>query len=113
MGRYNSKAFFAIALAVSTLLGGLGQFFFKEGLNDAGLSLALYILLGFAIYAVSTAIYFYVLSRKTLSWTYSFGGLSYIFASILAFLLLGEGITLLRWMGILVIAIGTAVIGLS
>ncbi len=113
MKGYSSKAFFAVLLVVSTLLGGLGQFLFKEGLDNTGFYLVLYIAIGFLVYAISTVFYFYTLSRKSLSWSYSFGGLSYIFASILAFLLLGEGISPLRWVGILVIAVGTAVIGLS
>ena len=113
MKERNSKAFFAAVLIASTLLGGLGQFLFKEGLvNHGGLFVA-YLGIGLAIYAISTALYFYTLSRRSLSWAYSFGGLSYIFASVLAFMLLGESVSPLRWLGILVIAVGTAVIGLS
>ena len=32
MKERDSKAFFVVVLSVSTLLGGLGQFLFKEGL---------------------------------------------------------------------------------
>lgn len=113
MVKHYSKSFFALLLIASTLLGGAGQFLFKYGLNDSGIALVFYIVLGFLVYAVSTALYFYVLSRKSLSWAYGFGGLSYIFASVLAFLALGEIISPLRWLGIAVIAIGTAVVGFS
>ncbi len=113
MRRNESKAFFVLILVVGTLLGGLGQFLFKEGLDNSGLLLAAYLVAGLVIYGMSTLIYFYALSRRSLSWAYSFGGISYIFASVLAFLLLGESVTPLRWLGIAVIAVGTAVIGLS
>lgn len=48
-----------------------------------------------------------------LSWAYSMGGLSYIFAVLLAHLALGESVPFLRWVGVLVIAVGVAMIGLS
>ena len=113
MKEHYSKAFFVVVLSVSTLLGGLGQFLFKEGLVNHGLTFAFYLAIGLAVYAISTLLYFYALSRRSLSWAYSFGGISYIFASVLAFLLLDESISPLRWLGIVVIAVGTAIIGLS
>ena len=62
---------------------------------------------------ISTVIYFYVLGRTHLSWAYGFTGLSYIFASAIAFLFLGELVPGLRWLGIAIIAIGTALVGSS
>ena len=109
----DSKSYYVMILIVSTLLGGIGQFLFKDGLDSVGIGFAGYLLLGLVIYGISVILYLYTLSRRSLSWTYSFGGLSYIFASALAFLLLGESISPLRWIGIVVIAVGTAVIGLS
>ncbi len=109
----DSKLFFALILVFSTLLGGAGQLLFKAGLSSSGLYLVAYLVAGLVLYGVSTLAYFYTLSRRSLSWAYSFGGLSYIFASIFAFSFLGEPVSPLRWAGILVIAIGTAVIGLS
>jgi EamA-like transporter family. len=103
----------ALVLVFSTLLGGLGQVLFKMGLDAEEPYLIALIAAGLAVYAVSTVAYFYALSRKSLSWAYGFGGLSYIFASILALLLLGEAITPVRWVGIGIIAIGTAIIGVS
>lgn len=113
MQKRNSKPFFASLLIASTLMGGLGQLLFKEGLDSSGAHLVVFIVVGLVVYALSTLIYFYTLSRRSLSWSYSFGGLSYIFASILAFLVLGEPVSPLRWIGIGIIAVGTAVIGLS
>ncbi len=100
-------------LVFSTLLGGIGQVLFKKGLLGSGALLVAYLFAGLVAYGLSTLVYFYVLGRKNLSWAYSFGGLSYVFASVMAYFLLGEGITPLRWFGILLIAVGTAFIGFS
>ncbi len=111
----NGKTFFALVLVASTFLGGTGQLFFKLGLHNLGIpSIFIYYLaIGIVAYVVSTVIYFYVLSRRSLSWVYSFGGLSYIFASFFAFFILGEVISPLRWLGIGMIAVGVALIGIS
>ena len=96
-----NKLKFSLILLVSTFLGALGQLFFKMGVENYGVVL------------LATVIYFYVLSRVQLSWAYGFTGLSYIFASIMAFYLLAENIPLLRWIGIAAIAAGTFLVGMS
>lgn len=110
--KQNKKAYAALLL-VSTLLGATGQVLFKLGVTSGALALELYVLAGIVAYLVSTVIYLYVLGRAHLSWTYGFGGLSYIFASMIAFFFMGEAVPALRWVGIATIAIGTALIGLS
>ncbi|MGC9157111.1 MAG: hypothetical protein ACP5GD_02930 [Candidatus Micrarchaeia archaeon] len=107
------KLYLSLVLLVSTFLGALGQIFFKIGVEETGIGLALYVIIGLVFYLASTVIYFYVLSRTHLSWAYGFTGLSYIFASIMAFYLLAESIPLLRWIGIAVIAVGTFLVGMS
>jgi uncharacterized membrane protein len=107
------KAAFAALLLVSTLLGAMGQVFFKIGVTGSLTELVAFVALGVIAYGASTVVYFYVLSRTHLSWAYGFTGLSYIFASIIAFFLLGETIPTLRWDGILIITVGTVLIGLS
>lgn len=109
----DQKKIFIIMLVASTILGALGQLLFKIGLNDSGLDLIFFILFGIISYGISTIIYLYVLGRAHLSWTYGLGGLSYIFASLFALIFINEPITLLRWVGILVIALGTTLIGIS
>ncbi len=108
-----NKLKFSLILLVSTFLGALGQLFFKMGVENYGVVLLAYELVGLAFYLLSTVIYFYVLSRVQLSWAYGFTGLSYIFASIMAFYLLAENIPLLRWIGIAAIAAGTFLVGMS
>lgn len=110
----NEKKVFAMLLVVSTLLGSVGQLLFKIALLNSNIILFLfYLLIGLFFYSVATIIYFYILGRTHLSWVYGFGGLSYLFTSILAVLILNEPLTQMRLIGIVIIASGTALIGLS
>jgi uncharacterized membrane protein len=111
MKKHNKTVYAALLLA-STGLGAVGQVLFKVAVVSAGHAIAEYLLLGLAVYALSTIIYFYVLSRSHLSWAYGFAGLSFVFASIIAGVL-GESVPLARWVGIGIITLGTALIGLS
>jgi len=97
-------------LVVSTFLGGAGQLLFKY----AFLNQVIYALvLGLLAYGVSTIIYLFVLSRVHLSWAYSLGGMSYVFAAIFAAAILTENVPILRWVGVGVIVVGVALIGIS
>ena len=98
-------------LVVATLLGGVGQFLFKYGFVDHALILT--VLVGLCAYAISTAIYFYVLSRTSLSWAYGLNGITYIVAVLFAATILAEQVSIIRWLGVLVIAIGVVFVGFS
>jgi uncharacterized membrane protein len=99
-------------LLVSTFLGAAGQFMFKYSfLGTRFEHLAVYLVFGLVLYGLSTVFYFYVLSRAHLTWVYGIGGLAYIFAVILANFI--ETVPLLRWVGVIVITIGVALIGFS
>lgn len=107
----DSKHISMILLVVSTVLGGIGQFLFKYAFLDKELALTL--AAGLGAYAISTAIYFYVLSRVHLSWAYAITGVSYVVAVILAATLLMENVTPLRWAGVMIIAFGVVLVGIS
>lgn len=110
----DSKLFYIILLVFSTSLGGIGQFLFKEGLLQSSFYIeVLVIAFGVLVYVISTAIYFYTLARTHLSWAYGFGGISYIVAELLAYFVLLEPVGIARWIGVLIIAVGTALVGLS
>ncbi|MGC8587156.1 MAG: hypothetical protein ACP5K9_02610 [Candidatus Micrarchaeia archaeon] len=110
----DGKKLFALVLVFSTFLGAVGQLLFKMGVNSSSLAeFAILVSLGFISYAISTVMYFYVLSRAQLSWVYNFGGMSYIFTVFLALFVLNEAISPLRWTGIALIIIGVTAIGLS
>lgn len=98
-----------LMLLGSTSLGAAGQFLFK--LSVIGATSYALLVLGILSYAVSTLIYFYVLSRTHLSWAYGIGGLSYIFAVILAAFI--EAVPPVRWIGVIVITAGVFLIGMS
>jgi len=98
-----------LMLLGSTSLGAVGQFLFKSSvLGSVQYTL---LVLGVLAYFLSTLIYFYVLSRVHLSWAYGIGGLSYIFAVVLASFI--EAVPLARWVGVVVITVGVFLIGLS
>lgn len=107
------KKLYVLMLFCSTMLGAAGQILFKLGVSSGTSWLFVFLVTGLISYLVSTVIYFYVLSKTHLSWAYGFTGLSYIFASAIAFLFLGEQVPALRWTGILIIAVGTALVGSS
>ncbi len=97
----------------STFMGAIGQLLFKYSLGLSGIPMAEWLILGLLSYAGSTVIFLFVLSRAHLHWVYSIGGLSYVFAVIFAGTLLGESIPPLRWLGVLIIFAGVAIIGAS
>ncbi|HUC39011.1 MAG TPA: hypothetical protein VL944_02685 [Candidatus Acidoferrum sp.] len=107
----NEKTRNAFFLVGSTLLGALGQLFFKYSFTSN--LFVEWLAVGILVYGFSTVIYFYVLSRVHLSWAYGIGGLSYIFATFLAYFVLAESIPPLRWAGVVIITIGVVLIGLS
>lgn len=108
----DSKNISIALLVTSTLLGGIGQFLFKYAFLPHSM-LALTLAAGLGVYAISTAIYFYVLSRTHLSWAYGLTGISYIVAVVFAATILMENVTLLRWFGVIVIALGVVLVSLS
>ncbi len=107
----HTKTTIILLLVVCTVLGGIGQFLFKLGFTNGQLLLT--VGAGLGVYLVSTAIYFYVLSRVHLSWAYGMNGISYILAVVLAATVLAENVPLLRWAGVLVIAVGVALVSVS
>ncbi|MDE1865076.1 MAG: hypothetical protein KGH94_00335 [Candidatus Micrarchaeota archaeon] len=106
-----SKGLLLLMIICAACLGATGQLLFKFGVKS-GISFV-YLLPGIAAYAISTAIYFVVLSRSHLSWTYGLNGVSYVLTVLLALVFLHETIPVLRWAGVAVIAIGAALVGFS
>ncbi|MEM3476588.1 MAG: hypothetical protein QXS81_01845 [Candidatus Micrarchaeaceae archaeon] len=104
------KNMLLIILVFSTFLGAVGQFAFKYAFLQKGIDLIVFAI-GILAYGISTILYFFVLSRISLSWAYSLGGLSYIFVIIFASFI--EDVPFLRIIGTGIIAIGVFLIGLS
>ena len=68
---------------------------------------------GLGLFGVSALFWLVVLSRVPLSVAYPFVGISYILIVLLARYALHERVPPLRWVGVVVVAAGIAVIGLS
>ncbi len=68
---------------------------------------------GLVLFGVSAAFWLVVLSRVPLSVAYPFVGLSYIVVVAFARFLLHEPVPPMRWIGVTVVAVGIAIIGLS
>ncbi|MGH2698281.1 MAG: EamA family transporter [Actinomycetota bacterium] len=69
--------------------------------------------LGLALFGISSMFWLVVLSRVDLSLAYPMVGLSYVVIVMFAALLLRENVPPLRWLGVVIIALGIALVGLS
>ena len=69
--------------------------------------------MGLALFGISALFWLVVLSRVRLSVAYPIVGISYILIVLLARFRLHEHVPTLRWIGVSVIALGIAIIGLS
>jgi multidrug transporter EmrE-like cation transporter len=68
---------------------------------------------GLTLFGVSAVFWLVVLSRLPLSVAYPALGISYVAVVLLSRLILHEHVPLLRWIGVLVVALGIALIGIS
>ncbi len=107
-------------IALSVAMGVGGQTVIKLGVSQPfavsleanPLSVVLFILrsplvlLGLVMYGVGALSWVVVLSRMDLSYAYPFLALNFVLVALIAQLLLGESVTLVRWLGIAVICAG-------
>jgi hypothetical protein len=112
---------------ISVILGPLGNVFLGKGMKNAGsfatvgisslLPIASRVLLsGYIWLGIGCLLGFFVVHMLLLTWAdYSYvqpaTSLSYAFISILSYLLLGEVISPLRWLGVSVICLGVFLVG--
>lgn len=68
---------------------------------------------GLTLFGISAVFWLVVLSHVPLSVAYPVVGLSYVMIVAFSRYVLHEHVPLLRWMGVVVVAVGIAVIGLS
>jgi drug/metabolite transporter (DMT)-like permease len=117
-----------ILILVSVGFATLGQFTLKAAMNHVtghhgGSESAVRTLLdsareprlwaGLALFGISAVFWLVVLSKVPLSFAYPFVGLSYIVIVLVARVVLHEHVPLLRWVGVAVVALGIAIVGLS
>jgi drug/metabolite transporter (DMT)-like permease len=110
---------------VNIIIGSVGQLMFKSGMTQIGrigiaeisrpwATLGMfftnpYILLALPLYAVALIIWLIVLSRLQLSFAYPCLSMAYVVNALLAQAILGEHISVLRWVAIGLICIGVMV----
>jgi multidrug transporter EmrE-like cation transporter len=125
----SSTLFSLVMLAISVGFAVAAQFTLKLAMNSVGrigsteiaaagetISRALReprLWLGLTLFGVSAVFWLVVLSRVDLSVAYPFVGLSYIVVVMFSRLFLHEQVSALRWIGVVVVAVGIAIIGFS
>lgn len=116
-------------ILVSVVCGVGGQVSLKMGMNQAGrigaealaqpLQVALRVATnplvvgGLALYVLGAVAWLMVLSRVPLSFAYPVLALTYAFTPLLAWLVLGESVPSLRWLGIATICLGVYLVSRS
>lgn len=104
-----------IVALLSVVLGAVGQYFFKIGVDQIKLASGNILLTGIknpAIwtglfsYGMSVLLWFYVLSQMELSKAYPLVSLGYVITLFLGYFFLNEPITLTKSIGILLIMTG-------
>jgi multidrug transporter EmrE-like cation transporter len=102
----------------------LGETTMKHGMNQVGeLHLGaegllktftnVYVVLGLAIMFAAAVLWLRVISREPLSWAYPMLALGYIPLLLTTHQVLGESISPARWLGVIVIIIGVALVARS
>jgi drug/metabolite transporter (DMT)-like permease len=117
----------SILAVFSVLLATAGQLLLRNGMQSVGvidarrlqrpilLATQVFrspsVLLGLGIFIISAVAWLIVLSRVPLSFAYPFVGLTYVFVTLASRLFLHEPVPSLRWLGLLLILMGIAVVG--
>lgn len=127
--RTGSTVISLVILLVSVLFATAGQLTLKAAMetigrigtaqvSDAGQTILRAVKepllwIGLILFGISAVFWLVVLSRVDLSLAYPFVGLSYVVIVALARFMFHEQVPALRWVGVTVIAVGIALIGLS
>lgn len=114
-----------IMILISVSLAAVAQLTLKEGVNqvtDASGSVNLtgesiravatnaFVWGGLVLFALSAAVWLWVLSRASLSFAYPFAALTYLFIVVVDRFWLGETVPALRWAGVVFIMAGIVLV---
>lgn len=69
--------------------------------------------IGLGLFGISALFWLVVLSRTPLSVAYPFVGVTYVLIVIISRFFLNEEVPVLRWIGVVTVALGIALVGLS
>ena len=112
-------------MLIVTAVGAVGQLLLKVGMGQvankapslAGILKIMVteplVLFGLILYALNTILYLRVLQQYPLSLVYPMIAFSYVVVTVLAWLLLGEQVPMLRIIGLLTISIGVLLLAVS
>ena len=108
----------AAALWMSIVLGACAQVFLKRGVSPNGaprpMGLSLlrsgWVLAWAASFVLATGLWLIALSRIEISYAFPLLSIGYPVVAVLSMLLLKERVTLSRWIAILIITAGVAII---
>jgi drug/metabolite transporter (DMT)-like permease len=105
-----------ILIVFCTIFTSVGQLLWKFGANRLQLDFFSLItnyplILGFVSYAIGTVLLLSALKLGDLSVLYPFISLSFIWVSMLSLTFLGEIMTSLKWIAIILIIMGVSLIG--
>ena len=115
-----------IILGISILLAVTGQLLMKKGMLVFGtfpvsqflskiipMFLNPYVFVGFACFGLSSVFWLVILSRLELSLVYPMVSVAYVLVAIASLIFFKENVTLMRWLGIMVIIFGVFLISRS
>lgn len=109
-----------LLIILATLLGGIGQLFFKYASTSITGSKLVTILqqiilnkntiIGVILYGLATILYIYALKHEELSTLAPLIALSYLWATLLGIIVLGEQATITKLLGLSLIIVGAALV---
>jgi multidrug transporter EmrE-like cation transporter len=112
-------------ILLSVTLTAVAQLVLKRGMSASGMHEVLaagwmpaalavasnaWVMAGLALYFVGALIWLVVLNRVAVSFAYPFVGLGFVLTALLAWALLGEGLTAYRALGTLLVTLGVVLI---
>lgn len=116
MGRVKNVDWKILLLtALAAFIGSIGQLEFKRGADNLQFDIKLlltnyHLIIAVAVYALSTVLYVYALSKQNLSILYPIIATSYIWTLIFAKIFLKEPVGLTSWAGVFFILLGVTLI---
>ena len=115
-----------LIVAVAVCFSVTGELFLKAGMNDIGafgfsnliptmgrILSHPRILIGFVSIGIGAVFWLAALARVDLSWAYPLLSLGYILVLVLSALFLGENVSSVRWVGVIVIVVGVILVSRS
>lgn len=121
---------FAITLVlICVLVGAFGQIIWKQGMSSidkingfddlfkfktlSNIIINKYIFLGVLLYGIAFILWLAAMSTLDVSFMYPLLSLAYVITALLAYIYLGEEVSYLRWIGIMLVVIGCTLVSQS